>query len=165
MLKKTILLFLIMFPAIAMADKFGVIDTDRLLQSLPEVKAVELQLQNFSEQYEEDFNALKRDMNRKYTELQRLPQGTMDEIVKRRVQEIQELDQKINQFRQTADTDLRNHETALMAPIRERIAEAIRQVGDEGGFVMIFEDTSPVYVRGDVVDVTDLVLSKMKTVK
>ncbi len=153
---------LVAIPAMAMAQRFGVIDTEALIASLPEVEEVKSQLDAYSEKYEADFNSLKADMNKKYAELQALGAGTPDEIRKRRVQELQELDQKINQFRQTAAVDLENHEQTLMTPIRNRVSEALRRVGQEGDYVIIFETTTPAYVRGDVVDVTAQVLETLQ---
>lgn len=162
-MRRLIIALLTVVPSLAFAQKFGVIDTETLIASLPEMEQVTAQLEAYSSQYEKDFESLRKDMDKKYAELQqlqKLSEDTPQEIVKRRVQEIQELDQKINQFRQTAEADLKNHESAMMAPIRNGIAAAIKAVGDEGGFIMIFENTSPVYIRADVVDVTPLVLQK-----
>lgn len=164
-MRRLIIALLALVPSLAFAQKFGVIDTETLIASLPEMEQVSAQLEAYSSQYERDFESLRKDMDKKYAELQKLPEDTPQEIVKRRVQEIQELDQKINQFRQTAEADLKNHESAMMAPIRNGISAAIKAVGDEGGFIMIFENTSPVYVRADVVDVTDLVLQKYHAAK
>jgi len=161
MIKRLFIALFIAAPLCAFAQKFGVIDTDALIASLPEVKEIEIQLETYSGQYEADFKSLKDEMNKKYAELQKLPAGMPEEIVKRRVAEIQEIDQKIDRFRQTAAIDLKNHEDALMNPVRARVSEAIRQVGDEGDFIIIFENTAPVYVRGDVVDVTSLVMDKL----
>lgn len=161
MIKKLLFAVLMAVPALGFAQKFGYIDTESLVASLPEVKEVEMQLETISQQYEADFNSLKSDMDRKYAELQKLPAGAPEEIVKRRVQEIQEIDQKMNEFRQTAAADIKNHEDAMMAPIRNRVSEAVRQVGVEGDYVIIFEGTAPVYVRYDVVDVTPYVKEKL----
>lgn len=161
MIKKLLFAVLLAVPAFGFAQKFGYIDTESLVASLPEVKEVEMQLETISRQYEADFNSLKNEMDKKYAELQRLKVGTPEEIVKRRVQEIQELDQKMNEFRQTAAADIKNYEDAMMAPIRNRISEAVRQVGVEGDYIIIFEGTAPVYVRQDVVDVTSYVREKL----
>lgn len=162
MIRRILIMALVAIPAMAMAQRFGVIDTEALIASLPEVEEVKSQLDAYSEKYEADFNSLKADMNKKYAELQALGAGTPDEIRKRRVQELQELDQKINQFRQTAAVDLENHEQTLMTPIRNRVSEALRRVGQEGDYVIIFETTTPAYVRGDVVDVTAQVLETLQ---
>ena len=162
MIRRFIAIALVAFPIVAMAQKFGVIDTEALIQSLPEVKEVQTQLDVYSQKYETDFNSLKADMDKKYAELQSLPEGTPAEIRKRRVQELQELDQKINQFRQTATIDIQNHEQTLMTPIRNRVSEALRCVGQEGDYIIIFETTTPAYVRADVVDVTPKVLETLQ---
>lgn len=162
MFRRLLTLALIALPTMAFAQRFGVIDTESLINSLPEMQEVKTQLDVYSEKYEADFNSLKAEMNKKYAELQSLPADTPEEIRKRRVQELQELDRKINQFRQTAEIDLQNHEETLMTPIRNRVSEALRRVGQEGDYIIIFETVTPAYIRGDVTDVTAQVLETIQ---
>ena len=97
----------------------------------------------------------------KYTEFQSLEETTPSTIKDRRLQEMQELDQKIQQFRQTASEDLQRQQQQLMAPIQQKVMTAIQTVGQEGNFTFIFENVVPVYVGTDVTDVTPLVKAKL----
>lgn len=100
-------------------------------------------------------------MQKKYTEFQSLEETTPSTIKDRRLQEMQELDQKIQQFRQTASEDLQRQQQQLMAPIQQKVMTAIQTVGQEGNFTFIFENMVPVYVGTDVTDVTPLVKAKL----
>jgi outer membrane protein len=74
---------------------------------------------------------------------------------------VQELDQKAQRFRQTAADDLQKQQQQLMAPIQQKIVDAIKAVGQEGSYTFIFEDGASVYQGSDVVDVTSAVKTKL----
>ncbi len=152
---------MIALPAMGFAQKFGVINTESLIEGLPEMTEVKSQLDTSTKKYEEEFKNLQTEMEKKYGEFQKMDENTPQTIKDRRVQEIQELDQKIQQFRQTATQDLQRQQEQLMAPIRQKVMTAIQSVGAEGAFTMIFENMIPVYTGKDVVDVTPLVKTKL----
>lgn len=161
MIKKLLLAIMIALPAMGFAQKFGVINTESLIEGLPEMTEVKSQLDTSTKKYEEEFKNLQTEMEKKYGEFQKMDENTPQTIKDRRVQEIQELDQKIQQFRQTATQDLQRQQEQLMAPIRQKVMTAIQSVGAEGAFTMIFENMIPVYTGKDVVDVTPLVKTKL----
>jgi Skp family chaperone for outer membrane proteins len=48
-----------------------------------------------------------------------------------------------------------------MQPIQEKVMNAIKSVGTENGFTMIFPEAVPAYISADVQDVTALVKTKL----
>ena len=101
-------------------------------------------------------------MQKKYEELQKAQEEKAPEtILNRRMSELQDLDQKIQQFRQTASQDLQRQQEQLLAPIQQKVINAINAVGAEGNYTFIFENTAPVYVGSDVTDVTNSVKTKL----
>ena len=48
-----------------------------------------------------------------------------------------------------------------MAPVQEKLINAIKAVGAEGGYTMIFPVGTAAYTASDVVDVTPLVKTKL----
>lgn len=161
MLKKLLLGIMLIAPLAGFSQKFGVIDTDALIEQMPQIKEVQATINESSQKYEAEFNKLKQELENKYAELQQLGTSTPEVIRERRLKEIQELDQKINQFRQAATEDLERQEEELMRPVRQAVSEAVRNVGIEGDFIIIFENTTPAYTRSDVIDVTPMVKSKL----
>ena len=162
MIKKLLLAVAIALPAMSLsAQKFGTVNVQEIMESLPEVTEMKAKIEASSKTYEEEFGKLQQEMEKKYTEFQQLPEGTLESIKERRMQELQELDQKIQQFRATAQQDLQRQQAQLMQPIQEKVVSAIKSVGTEGGFTMIFPEAVPAYVSGDVQDVTALVKAKL----
>lgn len=161
MFKKLLLAVMVALPAMAFAQKFGVIETETIMANLPEMKEVQTQLQAAGQKYETEFKNLQDEMQKKYTEFQQMDESTPKTIQERRIQEIQDLDQKIQQFRQTASEDLQRQQEQLIAPVRQKVFTAIQSVGAEGNFTFIFENVVPLYTGSDVVDVTPLVKAKL----
>ncbi len=163
MLKKILLAIIIALPCTALAQKFGVVDGESIISAMPEMTTIQNQLNDASKKYEEEFAKLTEEMNKKVTEFQALDKDTTtpESIKERRMQEIQELDSKIQQFRQTASQDLQRQQQQLMAPVEQKITDAIKAVGQEGAYVFIFQQQIPIYVGTTVTDVTPAVKAKL----
>lgn len=165
MIKKLILALLVALPLSAAAQKFGTVDIDQVLQVMPEVADMQRQITEASQKYEAEFQKLVEEVNKLYTEFQSIADdpATPQTIKERRMQEIQDRQQKVEQFRNTATQDLQRQQEQLMGPIQGRLTDAIKAVGQEGGFTFIFpNDPSLVLYQGtDVVDVTATVKAKL----
>lgn len=77
------------------------------------------------------------------------------------MQEIQEMDQRLQSFLQQAQQDLQNQQAQLMAPIQDKLIAAIKAVGANEGFTMILPNGVAIYTGTDVVDVTDAVKKQL----
>lgn len=161
MIKKIILAIMIALPSMAFAQKFGMVDTQNLMQSLPEVKEVQTQLEASMKKYSDEEGKLRQEYEKKVKEFQEMDQSTPEAIQKRRIEEIQALEQKIQEFRQTAQQDLQQQQEKLLQPVQKKIMDAIQSVGTEGGYTFIFENGISLFQGKDVVDVTSQVKAKL----
>lgn len=161
MFKKLLVAIMIALPMSIFAQKFAVINTQDLMQALPEVKTVNEQLEASNAKYQEEFSKLQQEAQKKFEEFQALEESTPQSIKERRIQEIQELENKINQFRETASQDLARQQQQLMAPIQEKVMKAIQGVGAEGGYTFVFENMVPLYTGSDVTDITNEVKTRL----
>lgn len=161
MIKKLILAIMIALPTMAFAQKFGMVDTQNLMQSLPEVKEVQTQLEASMKKYSDEEGKLHQEYDKKLKELQEMDKNTPEAIQKRRIEELQALEQKIQEFRQTAQTDLQRQQEQLLQPVQKKIMDAIQSVGTEGGYTFIFENGISLFQGKDVEDVTPAVKRKL----
>lgn len=159
MFKRILIAILVALPMTVFAQKYGVINTQALMESMPEMKQITEQLQASSNSYQEEFNKLQAEFQKKFEEFQALSNdpSTPATIKDRRTQEMQDLDNKMMQFRQTAEQDIQRQQQQLMAPLQEKVLKAIQTVGEEGGYTFIFENVIPIYSGKDVTDVTESV--------
>lgn len=165
MIKKLILAVALMLPMSMLAQKFGVVELESVFTAMPEYTAMQTQLTDTQRQYEEEFGRLQEEVTRLITEYQTIADdaNTPQSIKERRIQEIQERDQRVNQFRNTASQDLQRLQEQLAAPIQQRITDAIQAVGTEGGYTFIYpkEPAMLLYIGSDVTDVTPAVRAKL----
>lgn len=163
MIKKILLAIAVALPVCAAAQtvKLGVVNTNAIFEVMPERATAQTQLENASKTYEDEFKKLTDEFDKKYAELQALDASTPDAIKERRMQEVQELNNRIQQFRAQAQQDLERQQMQLMEPIQTKIDNAIKAVGQEGGYSLIFPDLVPSYVGTGVTDVTNEVKAKL----
>ena len=161
MIKKLLLAIMIALPMSVFAQKFAVINTQQLMESIPELKTVNEQLEAANKKYQDEFTKLQEEFQKKFEEFQGLDENTPQTIKDRRMQEMQELENKIQQFRETAVQDIQRQQQQLMAPIQEKVVKAIQAVGAEGNYTFVFENVMPLYTGTDVTDITDTVKSRL----
>ncbi|MGL4410855.1 MAG: OmpH family outer membrane protein [Bacteroidales bacterium] len=167
MLKK--LAFAIMFCALsfgasAQGDlKFGHINTEELFNVMPEKIEAEKKLDGISKNYESELVKMQEEFKKKYTEFMAAADTLPEGIKVRRMQEVQELEQRIQNFQQIAMQDLQKQQQDLLAPIMDKIRKAIQSVGQDNGFVYIFDLTSQtiLFHSDKSVDAMPLVKTKL----
>lgn len=161
MIKKLLLAIMIALPMSVFAQKFAVINTQQLMESMPEIKTVNEQLEAANKKYQDEFTKLQEEFQKKFEEFQGLEASTPQTIKERRMQEMQELENKIQQFRELAAQDIQRQQQQLMAPIQEKVVQAIQAVGAEGNYTFVFENMMPLYTGTDVTDITDTVKGRL----
>ena len=163
MMKKLLLVVLMALPLSVAAQnlKFGTVNSLEVFNLMPEKVAAEQQLEALQKQYEDEFVKMREEYANKYKEFMDGQETMPENIKQRRMQEIQEIEMRIQNFREVVMNDLEEQQAKLMAPIQEKMATAIKVVGDENGFTFIFDNNMPLYSGGPVVDVTPLVKAKL----
>ena len=104
------------------------------------------------------------DLNKKYAAFQEEQANLPQNIKDRRMKELQELQEKGMQFQQDASQQLQQSWMEMLQPIAQKIDDAIKAVGQEGGYVYIFDlsSTNIPYVSTTLsTDVTTAVKGKL----
>lgn len=167
MLKKILLavaLMLPMFGASAQTSvKIGLVDTGSVLQAMPDTQDAQKKVSDASKKYEDEYARLGEEMKRLYDELTKMKDDELPAIKERKTREFQDYQMKVQTFEQNAQQDLQRMQQELLAPIFQKIKDAVESVGKEGGFGMI-QDYNPqqtLYYAAPVVDVTPQVKAKL----
>lgn len=165
MIKKAILAIMVAIPmcVAAQSPKFGVVNAEEIVTALPDFTEAQNKIAAASKQYEDEYARLNEQLQKNFADYQKLEQdaATPQSIKERRLQEMQDLDKKAQQFAQTASQDIQRQQAQLMQPIEEKVMQAIKAVGANNNFTMIFPGAVPAYVSADVVDVTPLVKTEL----
>lgn len=166
MLKKILLAVAValpMFGASAQSLKIGIVDTDAVIQAMPESTEAQKKLADTSKKYEDQYAMLGEELKRLYDEYQNLGENELAAIRERKAQQIQETQQKVQNFEQTAQQDLQRIQMELMSPIFQKLKTAVEAVGKEGGFSMVqtYNPQLTLYYADPVVDITPMVKAKL----
>ncbi len=143
--------------------KFGHINSAEILQAMPDLKAIEQQMEAEFEQKESQLMTMQQDLQAKQESYQQQVASLSDADRQAREQELMEMNQKVQNFYLLSQQQIQAKQNELRAPIIQKLQAAIQEVGDEQGFLYIFEMTSrvPVYASDKSVDVGPLVKAKL----
>ncbi len=151
------------FVAQAQTFKFGTVNSQELFMLMPEKTEAENKLQEINKKYEDEFVKIQEEFTRKYKEYMALGDTVPETIRTRRMQEVQDSQNRIESFREMATADIQKQQEALFAPVQQKLMEAIKAVGAEGKYTYIFDMAYPIVIYQGVgsEDVTPLVKAKL----
>jgi len=145
--------------------KFGHVNTNTLLSTMPELQTIDQQLKSEYETLEGQLTTMQEDLKKLQTDyLTKLQAGTMAPEERANLEtQLQETNAKVQNFYQTSQQTLQQKEQQLKKPIYDKVSNAIQEVGAENNFLYIFEEAGglAVYKSENSVDVSDLVKKKL----
>lgn len=149
------------------ALKVGYTDIDVLLAGHPKTKTVEAELNTRRTQYQNQIQALQKEIQDKIGAYQKA-EPTMSDVIKADKQkELQGLQERYQTLGQSAETELAQKQQQLLQPILTEIDNAIKAVAKENQYTFILSSSismqlNPVVLYADPsTEVTDLVFKKM----
>ena len=139
MLKKIALFLMLILPMSVFAQKFGHIKTQEILIAMPEYTKAQTDIQTLQKQYEDEMKRLTDEIQKKFAAYQQEQANLPKNIQERRQKELQELNERGMQMQQDAQQQLQQSWLQMLEPIAKKIDDAIKSVGQEGGYVYIFD--------------------------
>lgn len=164
MLKRIALAFLLIAPMSAFAQKFGHVRSMDVITVMPEYTQAQTDIQAMQKQYEDEIKRAQDELTKKYTEYQQEQANLPKNIQDRRQKELQELSEKGMQLQQDAQQQLQKSYADMMEPIYKKFEDTLKAVGQEGGYIYIFDlnRTDIPYVNeAQSTDVTAAVKAKL----
>ena len=147
----------------AFAQKFGHVNAQDIIQVMPEYTKARTEIEALAKQYDDDLKNMQDELTKKSQTYEK-EQATLPENIKqRREQELQEMYQKIQQSYQDNQQALGKAQQEKMQAITTKVIDAIKQVGQAGGYVYIMDIAGGVpYISTTLsTDVTAEVKSKL----
>lgn len=165
MIKKVLIAIALICPMLLSAQtlKMGLVDFESIMAAMPETTAAQNQLKEVGEKYEAEYKKLTDEMNRLITEFQNMSENELPAIKERKTREAADYEQKLVQFRQNAMNDIDKMQSDLMAPIQQKIIQAVESVGREGNYsiIQMYNPALTLYYAAPVEDITATVKAKL----
>ncbi|MDD2475541.1 MAG: OmpH family outer membrane protein [Dysgonamonadaceae bacterium] len=139
------------------------VNTNELINSLPDKTSATERLTTLSDNYKQELQVMQNEYNKKYSDFIAYQETLAESIKLRRMQELTDLENQIRDFTKLAQKDIEEHEELLIGPIKSKIKDAIKAVGIEQNFTVIYDLDNPgiMFVSPDAIDANQLVKSKL----
>ena len=143
MLKKIALVMLLALPMGVFAQnlKFGHINAQEIITVMPEFTKAQNDIQTLEKQLTAELQRTQEEFNKTYQEFQQAiaKDSLPPNIAERRQKELQDMMQRQEQFQQDAQQQMAKAQNDAMAPIYQKLDNAIKAVGAAEGVIYIFD--------------------------
>ena len=138
-MKKLFLMLLMCAPMAVFAQKFGHVNAQEIIQVMPEYLKAKTEIDALQQQYEADLKGMQDEFTKKVKDYEDNAKTLPENIKTRRAQELTEMQQKIQQSYQDNQQALAKASQEKMQAITSKVIEAIKAVGQNGGYVYIMD--------------------------
>ena len=165
MLKKLIILLFAIAPLalVAQESKIAYVNSQELFGMMPELSAIETQLNTKQEQIKKNATALEAEYNTKMEEFQKSTDEVTESILMDRQKQIQQIEERYQAFMQNSQKEVQDLQQKLLAPVQDKLQKAIKAVGEEKAFIYILDlaSGSVAYHSPTATDANPLVKAKL----
>jgi outer membrane protein len=125
--------------AMAQSFKFGHINSDELIQSMPEYDSATVKLEKFRKELLNALDLMTVEFNTKNEAYQKDSKNLSDIVKQTKEQELMDMQKRIQDFQSNAQQQLQNKQTEVFQPIYAKVDKAIKDIGKENGFLYVFD--------------------------
>jgi outer membrane protein len=139
---KFLLFAAILFAGIQTASaqaKVAHIDMQELAKDMPDMKNANAQLEKIRSTHETQVTTMINELKAKAKQYDAEAAQTTDAVNKTREQELGDMQNRIEQYRQTAGEDLNKKRQELFLPILDKIQAAIKKVAQAKGYQYVLD--------------------------
>ncbi len=133
---------MLLAPLTMSAQKFGHFNSSEVVQLMPEYTTAQNELQTLAKQYEDDQKRMQDELQKKADEFQKEQANLLENVRARREQELNDLYQRYQQSLADNQQAFQKAQAEKMQAISEKITNAVKQIGEAGGYVYIMDVTS-----------------------
>jgi len=160
-MKKLLFLLAIVISVASFGQKFGHINSNELLQAMPENVEAQQAIQSHAKELETQLMAMQAELEQKYNDYLANKDSLSKLLQQTKESELNDLNTRIQSFQQTAQQDLQAKESELLQPIIEKARNAIREVAKEESYTYVFDTSTGALVYWP--EESDDLMPKVKT--
>ena len=162
-MKKIIVSMLLLLPfgLIAQEMKIAIVNQAEIFNLLPETSALESEIATLQQTAQKEMKSMEDEYLRKYSDLQSQNETLTENIKKLRLQELEDIQARMQNFAASAQENMEKRQEELLMPIREKIQKAVTSVGEENGYTYILNPQVVLYKGNSAIDATEKVKAKL----
>ena len=128
--------------------KVAHVDTNEIMSKMPAVLDAQNQLKKLSETYDKEYKTLVDEYQAKIKKYDAEATTVTDAVNQSRQTEVQDMIKRINDFKETAQSDLQKKEVDLMKPISEKVKASIQKIAKAKGYQYVLNATDLLLTDG-----------------
>ena len=163
-MKKLIILLVMFLPFCLKAEqaqKIAYVNVGEVMMAMPEADKAEKDLVAFRENLTKELNTMQDEFNKKYQAYVAERDSLTENIRLKRESDLTDLQQRTQNYMQQADSEYKAKQEELFKPIQDKVASAIKAVGDEKGYTFIITPEVLLYVNPNAENATAAVKAKL----
>lgn len=141
--------------------KFAHIDSQALIQAMPETTAAQKTLEETAKGLEDQLTTMQKEFQTKLAEYTQKGDSLSDIVRQAKEEDLHNLQQRIQTFNQNAQQKLQQKQSELMQPVFAKANENIEAVAKEQGVIYVFDANAVLYKSNDSIDLLPLVKKKL----
>jgi outer membrane protein len=139
------LIALMIFSSVAFAQKYAYVNTEYILENIPEYKSSMQQLDNISLTWQKEIEDRYTIIDKLYKAYQAEQVLLTEEMKKRRQDEITSKEKDVKDLQKQrfgVEGDLFKKKQELIKPIQDKIYNAVKKLATDGSYAVIFDKSS-----------------------
>ncbi len=165
-MKKAIILLaasFFVFNAETFAQKYGHINSNEVVQSMPEFKQMTASVEKKKKDAQAKVQVMYDSYQTKLKEVNQYGASMMEAVLEERKKELDSLQKSITSFEQSASGEIQSYQDKLLKPLNDKYLKIVAAVAKENGYDYIFDIAagSVAYYPESTGNITDLVKKKM----
>ena len=162
--KYTAVIFALVLSLQVQAQKYGYVDTQKIITELPQVKEANANIETYKTQFQKKGQEMLQGLRTKYQDLaKKRERGELSPLqLDEEANRLKEKEGELAKFEQESQKKIYEKSETLLSPIREQIQNAIDAVAAEKGLDYIFDYSTGFVLYADPsTDISDLVRAKL----
>jgi outer membrane protein len=119
--------------------KFGHINSEELIQAMPEFDTATIKLEKFRKELINALELMSVELNNKNAAYEKDSKNYTDIVKQTKEQELIDMNRRIQEFQTNAQTQMQEKQVELFQPVYGKVDKAIKDVGKENGFLYVFD--------------------------
>ncbi|MBP3355647.1 MAG: OmpH family outer membrane protein [Rikenellaceae bacterium] len=161
--KLTLFVALLLVCGSTYAQKFGYINSQELIMLMPERDSALTKFTQSQKEYSDMLEMVGVEYQTKLDDLNKNLSTMTDAVKQLREKELNDLATRYQELEQQANQQLSQLQQELMAPVLEKAVNAIKKVGKDNGFTIVFDQAvgATIYIDDACVNILPLVKTEL----
>ena len=149
-IKLTLAVALVMGSTTLFAQKFGRINTQEIIMSMPETKAMQTNMETYAKELQDNIETMNvQDFQKNFNTLS-------DALKEMKQKELEDMRNRTQEFQERAQQEYQKKQNELLAPIIDKAKAAIDKVSAANAYTVVFDTSTGSLAYFDEATLTDI---------